>query len=225
MEEERVLIYRDQDGLKGAVIGYNVMQNRLQKLHDAIKGLGVQPTVEMLYSIAFEGNWTPVNVELEKQLAAIPSTTLYRIAYEGQQQTISEIKDHQVKDVLEAANKYLPPMEHFSVVDSVVTINPEVKKILEEQYSIYADSEGRKSVLAALKNLREAQEALDQAVAAAAKREATRLEKKSKAGEVWSQIRHPEEIRGLRPIGEFALAALDVDGRIVLKGENFSYLK
>ena len=220
------MIYRDQDGLKGAVIGYNVMQNRLQKLHDAIKGLGVQPTMEILDSVAFEGNWAPVKTDLEKQLSAIPSNALYKIAYEEQQQNITKIQENQVKEVQEAAGKYLlPPIEHFSIVDSVVTISPEVNKILEEQYSIYADSEGRKSVLAALKKLREAQEALDQAVAAAAKREATPLEKQSKAGKVWAPIRHPEEIRGLRPIGEFALAALDVDGRIVLKGENFSYLK
>lgn len=221
--EERVLIFRDQDRLKKAVCGYNVMRDKLQKLHDALKRLDIEPTLEMI-SETVNGNWRSVEAQLEKELAEQPKALRTLIA-EQNKENVFNIRINQVKDVQEILQNYVVPIEHFSIENSRVVISPEVEGLLDEQFSIYADSEGRKSVLEAIDALRAAQVALDKAVEAAAKRPMTPLEERALKRDFPTPLRSPNEIRGLRPIGEFALAALDLDGSIVIKGENFSYLK
>lgn len=222
--EERVLIYRNQEAIKHAKIGYNNMQSRLQKLYDALKGLDIEPTLEMISEIVDNGNWRSVEAKLEKELAEQPKALRTLIA-EQNKENVFNIRINQVKDVLEISQNYIVPIEHFSIENSRVVISPEVEGLLDEQFSIYADSEGRKSVLEAIDALRAAQVALDKAVEAAAKRPMTPLEEFASKRDFPTPLHFPNEIRGLRPIGEFALAALDLDGSIVIKGENFSYLK
>lgn len=222
--EERVLIYRNQGAIKHAKIGYNNMQSRLQKLYDALKGLDIEPTLEMISEIVDNGNWRSVEAQLEKELAEQPKALRTLIAKQNKE-NVFNIKINQVKDVLEISQNYIVPIEHFSIENSRVVISPEVEGLLDEQFSIYADSEGRKSVLDAIDALRAAQVALDKAVEAAAKRPMTPLEERASKSIYSSPLHFPDDIRGLRPIGEFALAALDLDGSIVIKGENFSYLK
>lgn len=222
--EERLLIYRNQEAIKHAKIGYNCMQNGLQKLYDALKGLDIEPTLETISEIVFEGNWRSVEAQLEKKLAELPKVLRTLVAEQNKENAFN-IRINQVKDVLEIAQNYIAPIEHFSIENSKVVISPEVDELLNEQFSIYADSEGRKSVLEAIDALRAAQVALDKAVEAAAKRPMTPLEERASKKIYSSTPWHfPDDIRGLRPVGEFALAALDLDGSIVIKGENFSYL-
>lgn len=222
--EERVLIHRNQEAIKHAKIGYNNMQSRLQKLYDALKGLDIEPTLEMISEIVDNGNWRSVEAQLEKELAEQPKALRTLIA-EQNKENVFNIRINQVKDVLEISQNYIVPIEHFSIENSRVVISPEVEGLLDEQFSIYADSEGRKSVLEAIDALRAAQVALDKAVEAAAKRPMTPLEERASKRNFPTPLHFPNEIRGLRPIGEFALAALDLNGSIVIKGENFSYLK
>lgn len=222
--EERVLIYRNQEAIKHAKIGYGRMQDRLQKLYDALKGLDIEPTLEMISEIVFKGNWRSVEAQLEKEMAVQPKALRTLIAEQNQEAAFN-IRINQVKDVLEISQNYIVPIEHFSIENSRVVISPEVDGLLDEQFSIYADSEGRKSVLEAIDALRAAQVALDKAVEAAAKRPMTPLEERASKRNYPSPLHFPDDIRGLRPIGGFALAALDLDGSIVIKRENFSYLK
>lgn len=228
MNTERILIYKDQDGLARADVNYKEVQRRLQIVLNAVKAQGTIPTFQALRGAIFNNNWTAIYEELIKPLEGQHVT----LAEYAQNKIIESLNKIQNKEAL-SLQKYwsemivIPDLDRYYSIDGcTVVLDPSYKEALEEHFSVYADSEGRKTVLEAFNKAKEAVEELERAVKAAPKRDLTQEERLIKAGKYSCGARiFPDDLGGLRPLGIFAIAAIDPDGEMILKRANFSNLK
>lgn len=230
---ERILIYKDQHGLWEAMNRYKALTSKMQPVLNIIKDLGVQTTKERLTEVVMDRYWENIRTEMLSELSGFPALIREAATVEAESKIVKAQALNLVKDAQDYWTEFgtLLSLDYITVSEGKVSLDPKLDSELEESYSIYADSEGRQNVYNAFKAAQSAIEALNQAVSAAEKREPEGVE------QTYCQMRDrglafggyvpklPNDIQGVRPLGEFSIASIDTDGSLVLKGENFSYLK
>lgn len=220
--EERVLIYKDDRAIEKKRACYFRALRGLRMYCNELKSAGVEPTMEVLSQICLRNNWEQVKSELEKAGAAVAKVSpSFKAAYDADiMASLNALKNKHQEIIGDAVNSYFSNIDCFTIQNGTVELDPAVLQQIEAEFSYYADSEGRKSILEAFDVLKKAIDGFNQAVANAPKSEAYSRYMKHSLGYV-----EPQPLSGLKTPGFVSLGVFGYDGEVSLQGEFFKYVE
>ena len=220
--EERVLIYKDDRAIEEKRARYFRALRGLRGFCNELKSAGIEPTMELLSQICLRDNWEQVKSELEKAGAAVAKVSpSFKAAYDADiMASLNTLKNKHQEIIGDAVNSYFNNIDCFTIQNGTVELDPAVLQQIEAEFSYYADSEGRRSVLEAFDVLKKAIDGFNQAVANAPKSEAYSRYMKHSFGYVY-----PQPLSGLKTPGFVSLGVFGYDGEVSLQGEFFKYVE
>jgi hypothetical protein len=220
--EERVLIYKDDRAIEEKKAHYFRALRGLKGFCNELKSAGIEPTMELLSQICLRDNWEQVKSELEKAGADVAKVSpSFKAAYDADvMASLNALRNKRQEIIGDAVSGYFNNIDCFTIQNGTVELDPAVLQQIEAEFSYYADSEGRKSVLEAFDVLKKAIDGFNQAVANAPKSEAYSRYMKHSFGFV-----NPQPLSGLKTPGFVSLGVFGYDGEVSLQGEFFKYVE
>lgn len=220
--EERVLIYKDNRGIEEKRARYFRTLRGLKGFCNELKSAGVEPTMEVLSQICLRDNWEQVKRELEKVGAAVAKVSpSFKAACDAAvMASLNALRKKRQEIIGDAVCGYFNDIDCFTIQNGTVELDPTVLQQIEAEFSYYADSEGRKSILEAFDVLKKAIDGFNQAVANAPKSEAYSRYMKHSFGYI-----DPQPLSGLKTPGFVSLGVFGYDGEVSLQGEFFKYVE
>ena len=145
----------------------------------------------------------------------------FKAAYDADvMASLNALRKKRQEIIGDAVSGYFNNIDCFTIQNGTVELDPAVLQQIEAEFSYYADSEGRKSVLEAFDVLKKAIDGFNQAVANAPKSEAYSRYMKHSFGFV-----SPQPLSGLKTPGFVSLGVFGYDGEVSLQGEFFKYVE
>ncbi|MDH6357632.1 hypothetical protein [Parabacteroides sp. PF5-9] len=219
--ENKILIDRDERAIKDTKNLHNVAVVNLQKIADELKAIGVEPSYDLVIStVRFDGK----SIDLENILKGMANEEIQKVPAleEIIQKKYSEhskrIKDLGVR-AYNSINHYTPtpfydpnPVEfsRLCIENGKVSITPERLIEIEDECSVYVDSESRNQIFEKMQKVIESVKDLQESLNSAQKKGLDQYAK----------------FYAVAPMNTSSLSilAVDHDGEVSINSKNFGFI-
>lgn len=175
--ENKILIYKDDKAIKDTKHQHDKIKVNLQRIADALKDVSIEPTYNLVTSVVirFDGKSPLLNdifnkrVKLETQ--TVPALeAMIKDKYDRCLNSITELGKNAYKSIYEYSvspffNPNPPKIDRFVIDKGKVSITPEGLEEIEDECSVYIDTENRIQVYEkaqkVIDSIKDLQESLD----------------------------------------------------------------
>lgn len=220
--ENKVLIYRDDKTIKDTKQQHERVKICLQKISDALKDVSIEPTYNLVTSVVirFDGKSSLLNDIFNKRVKQETQTVpaleaMIKDKYDRCLNSITVLGKNAYKSIYEYSvspffNPNPPKIERFVIDNGKVSITPEGLEEIEDECSVYIDTENRIQVYEkaqkVIDSIKDLQESLDSAPK--------------------KDLNHYTNLYAVSPLetSSLSILAVDHDGKVSINSISFDFI-